>query len=89
MHHRTEAKRGPSSPTHHSQTYWRSTGGYMTSTDAIVSVPQAVRERCESYCFETLSWEVTEESGLTIWGNDDFEVYEAQENGFRITTVGS
>jgi len=26
-------------------------------------------------------WEVTEEGELTIWGYDDFEVYEARENG--------
>jgi len=32
-----------------------------TSTGAIVSDPQAVRELCESYCFGTLDWEVTEE----------------------------
>jgi len=36
---------------------------------------------CESYCFGTLDWEVTEEGELTIWGYDDFEVYEARENG--------
>jgi len=39
-----------------------------TSTGAIVSDPQAVRELCESYCFGTLDWEVTEEGELTIWG---------------------
>ncbi|QSG13463.1 Uncharacterized protein HSBGL_4049 (plasmid) [Halapricum desulfuricans] len=52
-----------------------------TSTGAIVSDPQAVRELCESYCFGTLDWEVTEDGELTIWGYDDFEVYEARENG--------
>jgi len=46
-----------------------------TSTGAIVSNPQAVRELCENYCFGTLDWEVTEEGELTIWGCDDFEVY--------------
>jgi len=44
-----------------------------TSTGAIVSNPQAVRELCENYCFGTLDWEVTEEGELTIWGCDDFE----------------
>jgi len=39
-----------------------------TSTGAIVSNPQAVRELCENYCFGTLDWEVTEEGELTIWG---------------------
>jgi len=52
-----------------------------TSTGTIVSDPQTVRELCESYCFGTLDWEVTEEGELTIWGYDDFEVYEARENG--------
>lgn len=52
-----------------------------TSTDAIVSNPQAVRELCESHCFGTLNWEVTEDGELTIWGYDDFEVYETLENG--------
>ena len=45
------------------------------------SDPQAVRELCETYCFGTLNWEVTEEGKLTIWGHDGFEVYEARENG--------
>ncbi|RLM49194.1 hypothetical protein DVK06_16145 [Halorubrum sp. Atlit-28R] len=35
-----------------------------TSTGAIVSDPQAVRELCESYCFGTLDWEVTDECEL-------------------------
>jgi len=39
-----------------------------TSTGAIVSNPQAVRELCENYCFGTPDWEVTEEGELTIWG---------------------
>lgn len=52
-----------------------------TSTGAIVSDSQAVRQLCESYCFGTLNWEVTEEGELTIWGYDSFEVYEARNNG--------
>jgi hypothetical protein len=36
-----------------------------TSTGAIVSDPQAVRELCESYCFGTLDWKVTDEGELT------------------------
>jgi len=52
-----------------------------TSTGAIVLDPQAVRELCESYCFGTLNWQVTDDGELTIWGYDDFEVYEARENG--------
>ena len=52
-----------------------------TSTGAIVSDLQAVRELCENHCFGTLNWEVTEEGELTIWGYDDFEVYQARENG--------
>ena len=51
------------------------------STDAIVTDPQAVRKLCENHCFGTLDWEVTDEGELTIWGYDDFEVYEARENG--------
>jgi len=51
-----------------------------TSTGAIVSDPQAVRQLCENYCFGTLNWEVTDEGELTIWGHDDFEVYKAREN---------
>jgi hypothetical protein len=57
-----------------------------TSTGAIVSDPQAVRELCESYCFGTLDWEVTEDGELTIWGYDDFEAYEARENGLPLAT---
>jgi len=41
-----------------------------TSTGAIVSDPQAVRELCESYCFGTLNWEVTDEGELTISRNE-------------------
>lgn len=52
-----------------------------TSTSVIVSDPQAVRRLCESYCFGTLDWEVTEDGELTIRGYDDFEVYEVRENG--------
>jgi hypothetical protein len=52
-----------------------------TSTGAIVSDPQTVRELCENYCFGTLNWEVTDDGELTIWGYDNFEVYEARENG--------
>ncbi|XVH33799.1 hypothetical protein ACNS7O_18400 (plasmid) [Haloferacaceae archaeon DSL9] len=52
-----------------------------TSTGAIVSDPQAVRELCENYCFGTLNWEVSEEGELVIWGYDDFEVYEASDDG--------
>ena len=42
-----------------------------TSTGAIVSNPQAVRELREAYCFGTLNWEVTEDGKLTIWGFDE------------------
>jgi len=52
-----------------------------TSTGAIVSDPQAVRQHCENYCFGTLDWEVIREGEFTIWGHDDVEVYEARENG--------
>ncbi|MBC9987940.1 MULTISPECIES: hypothetical protein [Haloferax] len=52
-----------------------------TLADAIVSDPQAVRELCEIYFFGTLNWEVTSDGEFTIWGYDDFEVYEARENG--------
>lgn len=52
-----------------------------TSTGAIVSVPQAVRELCENHCFGTLDWEVTDEGELTIWGYDTFEVYKTREDG--------
>jgi len=60
---------------------WRHCKAATTSTGAIVSNPQAVREHCETYCFGTLDWEVTDDGELTIWGFDDFEVYEARENG--------
>ena len=52
-----------------------------TLTGAIVSDPQAVRQLCENYCFGTLDWDVTSKGEFTIWGHDDFEVYEARENG--------
>ena len=51
-----------------------------TSTGAIVSDPQAVRELCENHCFGTLNWEV-DDGELVIWGYDSFEVYETRENG--------
>jgi hypothetical protein len=51
-----------------------------TSTGAIVSDPQAVRELCENHCFGTLNWEVDDDE-LVIWGYDSFEVYETRENG--------
>ena len=52
-----------------------------TSTGAIVSDPQAVRELCENHCFGTLNWEVDDDGELVIWGYDSFEVYETRENG--------
>ena len=52
-----------------------------TSTGAIVTDPQAVRQLCENHCFGTLNWEVDEEGELIIWGYDSFEVYEAHEDG--------
>ncbi len=52
-----------------------------TSTGAIVSDAQAVRQLCENHCFGTLNWEVDEDRELIIWGYDDFEVYEAHEDG--------
>ena len=52
-----------------------------TSTGAIVSDPQAVRELCENHCFGTLNWEVDEDGEFTIWGFDDFEVYTVHEDG--------
>jgi len=52
-----------------------------TSSSAAVTDPQTVRELCENHCFGTLSWEVTEDREFSIWGYDEFEVYEARENG--------
>jgi len=52
-----------------------------TSTGAIVSDPQAVRQLCKNDCFGTREWKLTEDGKLTIWGDDDFEVYDARENG--------
>jgi len=52
-----------------------------TSTGALVTDPQAVRELCENHCFGTLNWEVDDDGELIIWGHDSFEVYEARENG--------
>ena len=52
-----------------------------TSTSAIGSDPQAVHEFCENYCLGTPGWKVTEDGELTIWGDDNFEVYGARENG--------
>ena len=52
-----------------------------TSTGAIVSDPQAVRELCENHCFGTLNWEVGDDGELVIWGYDSFDVYEMRENG--------
>jgi len=58
-----------------------------TSTGAIVSDPQAVRELCESYRFGTPRLGgVTEEGELTIWGYDDFEVYERRGRTASRTT---
>ena len=52
-----------------------------TSTGAVVTNAQAVRQLCEAHCFGTLNWEVDEEGELIIWGYDAFEVYEAREDG--------
>jgi hypothetical protein len=52
-----------------------------TSTGALVTDPQAVRQLCENHCFGTLNWEVDDDSELVIWGYDSFEVYAARENG--------
>lgn len=52
-----------------------------TSTGAIVSDAQAVRQVCESHCFGTLTWEVDGDGELTIWGYDSFDVYEARDDG--------
>ena len=52
-----------------------------TSTGALVTDPQAVRQLCERHCFGTLNWEVDDGGELVIWGYDSFEVYTARENG--------
>jgi hypothetical protein len=52
-----------------------------TSTGAVVTDAQAVRQLCEAHCFGTLNWEVDEEGEFIIWGYDTFEVYEAREDG--------
>lgn len=52
-----------------------------TSTGAVVTDAQAVRQLCEAHCFGTLNWEVDEEGELILWGYDSFEVYEAREDG--------
>jgi hypothetical protein len=52
-----------------------------TSTGALVTDPQAVRQLCENHCFGTLNWEVDDDGELIIWGYDSFDVYEARENG--------
>ena len=52
-----------------------------TSSSAVVTDPQTVRELCENHCFGTLNWEVTEDGAFSIWGHDDFEVYNARESG--------
>ncbi|AFK20782.1 hypothetical protein E6P09_19305 (plasmid) [Haloferax mediterranei ATCC 33500] len=52
-----------------------------TSTGAVVTDAQAVRQLCEAHCFGTLNWEVDEEGELIIWGYGAFEVYEAREDG--------
>jgi hypothetical protein len=52
-----------------------------TSTGAIVSDAQAVRQLCENHCFGTLNWEVDDDGELVIWGDNSFEVYAARENG--------
>ena len=51
------------------------------SRGAHVTDAQAVRQLCESHCFGMLEWEVTEESELSIWGYDAFNVYEADDEG--------
>lgn len=52
-----------------------------TSTSAIVSNPQTVRQLCENHCFGTLRWEVDDDGELVICGYDSFDVYETRENG--------
>ena len=52
-----------------------------TSTGAVVTDAQAVRQLCEAHCFGTLNWEVDEEGELIIWGYDAFEIYETREDG--------
>jgi hypothetical protein len=52
-----------------------------TSTGAVVTDSQAVRQLCESHCLGTLNWEVDEEGELIIWGYDAFEIYETREDG--------
>jgi len=52
-----------------------------TSTGAIVSNPQAVRELCENYCFGTPRLGGHGGGRAHYLGCDDFEVYEARESG--------
>jgi len=37
-----------------------------TSTGAIISNPEAVRELCGAHCFGTLDWEVTEDGEFRL-----------------------
>lgn len=52
-----------------------------TANGAIVTNIEAVCQLCEAYRFGLLDWNVTDDSEFTIWGYDDFEVYEANEDG--------
>ena len=51
------------------------------SRGAHVTDAPAVRQLCDSHCFGTLEWEVTETSEFSIWGYDAFDVYEADDEG--------
>ena len=60
-----------------------------TSTGAIVSDPQAVRQLCESYCFGTLDWEVTEYGELTIGDTTTSRCTRREKTASQTTSAAS
>jgi len=60
-----------------------------TSTGAIASEPQAVRELCENHCYGTLNWGVDEDGELIIWATTALKCTRRERTVFLTTTVAS
>jgi hypothetical protein len=51
------------------------------SSGARVTDSTAVEQLCEQYHFGHLTWDLTDDSEIAVWGYDAFRVYERREDG--------
>ena len=59
-----------------------------SSTRARVTDPDAVEELCDSYSFEPIRWQITDQNEIAFWGYETFNVFRRCENGDRDEEYG-